>query len=104
MTHEKILGGKVADDRYLIPKSKPLFSQEEIDAVIDSNEIYKEVRAVINEPQREQVGYGMGKYPEPLKADSWDTIETIDHIISETVDKLHYLVMLKMKLKKLGIK
>ncbi len=43
------------------------------------------------------MAYGLEKYPEPLNADTWSIIETIDHIIDETIDKLHYLVMLRIK-------
>lgn len=89
------------DPRYNTPKEKPKFSQEEIDAVIGGNPIYKEVKLLLNDAQREQVGYGMGKYPEPLNDETWGVIETLDHIISEDIDKLHYTVMLKVKLMKL---
>ena len=46
------------------------------------------------------MAYGLDKYPEPLNADTWSTIETIDHIIDESIDKLHYLVMLRIKLER----
>lgn len=89
------------DARYNVPKEKPKFSQEEIDAVIGNNPIYKEVKLMLLDEQRGQVGYGMGKYPEPLNDETWGIIETLDHMISEDIDKLHYSVMLKIKLTKL---
>jgi hypothetical protein len=90
-----------ADPRYNVPKKKPKFTQEEIDAVIGDNEIYSELKQLLNDAQREQVGYGMGKYPESLNDETWSVIETLDHIIGEDIDRLHYLIMLKIKLKKL---
>lgn len=85
------------DQRYLKPKPKPTATKEEIDKVIASTEIYKQVSDLMHGAQREQIAYGMGKYPEPLNADTWTIIETIDHILGETIDKLHYLTMLKLK-------
>ena len=72
------------------------------DAVVEANQIYFEVRRRMIDAQRKQVKYGIAKYPEPLNADTWSTIETIDHIIDETIDKLHYLTMLKIKLQREG--
>lgn len=89
------------DNRYNQPKENPSVSQEEIERTIAENPIYSEVRNLMFSVQNKQVGYGLEKYPEPLNADTWSTIETIDHILEETVDKLHYLVMLKIKLKEL---
>lgn len=100
-----------ADTRYNVPKEKPKASPSLIDETINETSIYKDVAERISEleyerakkhiinMQRKQVGYGLDKYPEPLNADSWTAIETIDHIIEETIDKLHYLVMLQQKLK-----
>lgn len=104
-----LVGG--GDSRYNVPKEKPKASPSLIDKTIEETSIYKDVAERINEleyerakkhiinMQRKQVGYGLDKYPEPLNADSWTAIETIDHIIEETIDKLHYLVMLQQKLK-----
>lgn len=89
------------DNRYNQPKDNPSVSQEEIERTISENRIYSEVRNLMFSVQNKQVGYGLEKYPEPLNADTWSTIETIDHILEETVDKLHYLVMLKIKLQKM---
>lgn len=98
---EKLDG--VRDERYNEPKGKPKATKEEIDAVIENTEIYKQAKEyILNAAQPEQVGYGIDKYPEPLNADTWTIIETIDHIISESVDKLHYLVMLRIKLLRLN--
>jgi hypothetical protein len=83
-------------------KQSPKATEAQITATIDENEIYRRVRAAINAPQRFQVGYGIDKYPEPLTADTWTIIETLDHIIGETIDKLHYLTMLKIKFEKMG--
>jgi hypothetical protein len=93
------------DSRYNVPKEKPKFSQEEIDAVIAENEIYRRTRAEMQRNlQREQVGYGMGKYPEPLTADTWTILETLGHIKGEIMDALHYITMLEIKFEKMGDK
>ena len=42
--------------------------------------------------------YGIDKYPEPLNPNTWSMIETINHAIDEGIDKLHYLVMLIVKM------
>lgn len=89
-----------SDDRYLVPKELPKVSDDIIDDVINSTEIYKRAKTEILNAQRKQVGYGIDKYPEPLNADTWTTIETIDHIIDESIDKLHYLIMLRIKFEK----
>lgn len=91
-----------ADERYNKPKMEPSANIEDIEKVIGSTEIYRRARALINSSQRRQIGYGMEKYPEPLNADTWSTIETIDHIIEESIDRLHYLVMLRIKLESQG--
>lgn len=104
--------GELLDTRYNEPKGKPRASKEVIDAVIDTNEIYLRSRYAIKQyadkhlvdilldAQREQVGYGIDKYPEPLNKDSWTIEETLEHIISEGIDRLHYENMLILKVKK----
>src|SRR5690606_14089473 len=90
-THVEIVPKHPAPDvRYNVPKAAPNASQADVDAVIEANPIYREVREGSLDAQRRQVAYGLDKYPEPLNASTWTTIETIDHIISETQDKLHY--------------
>jgi hypothetical protein len=86
------------DMRYKIPKTQPKTPQDTVDRTIVENEIYRKAKVSILNAQRKQVGYGLDKYPEPLNSNTWDTIETIDHIIEESIDKLHYLVMLRIKL------
>lgn len=88
----------VADTRYNLPRLPPNASEADVEDVIDRTPIYDLTRDAILGAQRRQVAYGLDKYPEPLNADTWTIIETIDHIISETADKLHYLTMLKIKL------
>lgn len=87
-----------ADTRYNVPRLPPNAGAMDIEHAISDNEIYSKTREAILNAQRRQVAYGLDKYPEPLNADTWTIIETIDHIISETADKLHYLTMLKIKL------
>lgn len=87
-----------ADTRYNLPRLPPNASEADVEDVIDRTPIYDLTREAILGAQRRQVAYGLDKYPEPLNADTWTIIETIDHIISETADKLHYLTMLKIKL------
>lgn len=86
------------DTRYNIPKTTPKASEEQITDTINNTQIYKEAKDIIVNAQRKQVAYGIDKYPEPLNPNSWSTVETIDHIIDESIDKLHYLVMLRIKL------
>src|SRR6185437_250793 len=69
------------DVRYNTPKLEPSANIEDIDKVIASNSIYSEAREELLNAQRRQVGYGMDKYPEPLTADSWTLIETLNHQI-----------------------
>lgn len=89
---------KVGDPRYNKPKKEPKTKWGKVTETIENTPIYKEVQDHILNAQRRQVAYGLDKYPEPLNKDSWSSSETIDHIIEETIDQLHYLVMLKMKL------
>lgn len=95
------------DTRYNDPKGKPQVTSEEIEGAISENKIYSKVRELMMETgvgetgldiQRRQVGYGLVKYPETLNGDTWSTVETIDHILEESVDRLHYLVMLRNNL------
>lgn len=91
---------KVGDPRYNEPKQAPKASEELVEETIEATEIYKRAKELILKAQRGQVAYGLDKYPEPLNADTWSMLETIDHIIDESIDKLHYLVMLRIKLEK----
>ncbi len=80
-------------------------NKEEIaDKCLINNEIYKNLRLKILNSQRKQILKGLSKYPEPLNDDSWTIIETIDHMIEELIDALHYVTMLKIKLEKEIIK
>jgi len=88
------------DSRYNVPKEAPMAPEDLIDQTIAETEIYREAKMEIMQAQRKQVGYGLDKYPKPLSADVWDILETVDHIVDESVDKLHYLVMLKIHLKR----
>lgn len=90
--------------QYGKPKPKVTVPEETIDKTIANNEIYRRVRAALNSPQREQVGYGIQKYPEPLNADTWTILETIGHIKGELIDALHYLTMLEIKFEMMGEK
>ena len=102
----------MGDIRYNQPKEAPITSEEIVEVTIVSTEIYRQARLAIIQDQlltpesrtsilqaqAKQVAYGLDKYPEPLNANTWDTSETIDHILDESIDKLHYLVMLRIKL------
>lgn len=98
MLRSKHIEKKFVDTRYNVPKGGPVTEVDVIDTTIASNDIYSRVREGMLNAQRKQVGYGLDKYPEPLNANTWTTVETIDHIIDETIDKLHYLTMLRIKL------
>lgn len=82
------------DTRYLIPKTHHGLSPETINKAIESNDIYREVKEMMN-MQMDQVGYGMTKYPELLNPMSWTMVETLEHKAQEQVDELHYTIMLK---------
>ena len=97
VVHDLERSKQQADIRYLNPKGPHGLSTETIDRAIDSNPIYREVRDLLN-AQRNQVGYGMTKYPELLNPMSWSMVETLDHKIQEQVDALHYSVMLKQQI------
>ena len=100
------------DTRYYEPKEKPKASRELVDKTVRDTEIYRRAKLailsdsdltvhskeVILNAQRKQVAYGIDKYPEPLNPNTWSSVETIDHIFDESIDKLHYLVMLTIKL------
>lgn len=85
------------DARYNTPKEEPKTDSAKARETIEETEIYLRAKEHILKAQERQVSYGLDKYPEPLNADTWSTIETIDHIIDESVDRLHYLVMLRIK-------
>jgi len=89
------------DSRYNVPKEEPKVSESLIDKTISETEIYRKAKMLIMGAQRKQVGYGLDKYPKPLSADVWDILETIDHIVDESIDKLHYQVMLRIHLERL---
>lgn len=94
-------GPDMSDPRYNVPKEEPKASKELVEKTIEETQIYHEAKNyILKHAQPKQVAYGLDKYPEPLNANTWSTIETIDHIIDESVDKLHYLVMLRIKLEK----
>src|SRR5690606_14079309 len=93
--------GEATDTRYRIPKTEPKASDELVEETIRNTEIYRRAQLHILEAQRRQVAYGLDKYPEPLNANTWDILETIDHITDESIDKLHYLIMLRIKLEQL---
>ena len=95
-------GLEMGDKRYNKPKMFPKIPDEIVEQAIKDNDIYSEVRDLMLNAQRKQVAYGLEKYPETLNQDSWGTIETIEHIIEETVDQLHYLVMLKNKMMRIA--
>src|SRR5690606_17706252 len=95
--------GEPTDTRYRIPKTEPKASDELVEETIRNTEIYRRAQLHILEAQRRQVAYGLDKYPEPLNANTWDILETIDHITDESIDKLHYLIMLRIKLEQLLI-
>lgn len=101
MSAEDFINDGQLDHRYLVPKGPHGISVEEIDRVISETPIYREAREALKDAQRNQVGYGISKYPEPLTADSWTIIESLEHDISETADGLHYKIMLKDQLKKI---
>ena len=102
----------MGDIRYNQPKEAPKASEEQIEETIITTEIYRQARlAIIRDQiltpeartailmaQGKQVAYGIDKYPEPLNANTWDIEETVEHILDESIDKLHYLVMLRIKL------
>lgn len=90
------------DGRYKIPKGEPKASDEFVDRTIEETEIYRRAKELILKAQRKQVAYGLDKYTTPLSADVWDILETIDHILDESIDKTHYLVMLRIHLERIA--
>lgn len=95
-------GNEVGDIRYNDPKKKPKATSEQAQEAIESNDIYSRAKAAILKAQEKQVAYGLDKYPEPLTATTWTMLETFDHLIDESIDKLHYLVMLRVKMEDLA--
>lgn len=94
--------GVEGDARYNQPKQAPKADEKLVEDTIEKTEIYKRAKESILKAQQKQVAYGLDKYPEPLNADTWSIIETIDHIIDESVDKLHYLTMLRIKYERIA--
>lgn len=92
----------MGDPRYNKPKQEPKASDELVDQTIEETEIYNRAKELILKAQRKQVAYGLDKYPTPLSADVWDILETIDHILDESIDKTHYLVMLRIHLERIA--
>ena len=95
-------GNEIGDIRYKDPKKKPKATSEQAQEAIESNDIYSRAKAAILKAQEKQVAYGLDKYPEPLTATTWTMLETFDHLIDESIDKLHYLVMLRVKMEDLA--
>jgi hypothetical protein len=115
--HESLLKGSgvglnLSDPRYNVPKEAPKAEEKLVEKTIVNTEIYRmarlaviqadylsdESRAAILEAQRKQVAYGIDKYPEPLNPNTWTISETVEHIMDESIDRLHYLIMLRIKL------
>ena len=95
----------LTDKRYNKPKLlQPLATEAAAAKAIDENPYYREVNAALKDEesklaQEKQVRYGLDKYPETLNGDKWSILETLDHIQGELVDGLHYISMLKAKIK-----
>lgn len=112
---EEIGRESIADTRYNTPKESPKAAEQLVEKTVVETEIYRtarleilrhnmighESKAIILGAQRKQIAYGLDKYPEPLNPNTWSIDETIDHIMDESIDKLHYLVMLRIKLEQL---
>jgi hypothetical protein len=99
------------DTRYNTPKQEPKATALQVNKTVVETEIYRRARLAIMESrindsaqdvillaQDRQVAYGIDKYPEPLNPNTWSVIETIDHAIDESIDRLHYFIMLRIKL------
>lgn len=69
-------------------------TKEQIDEAIEQSSVYRHNLKWL----REQVAYGLRKYPEPLNHKTWDIKETIRHAHSEVADLQNYLSMLDIKL------
>lgn len=110
---EKMGYGEIdGDARYNEPKQAPKADAELVDNTISATEIYRKTKIIVMSDndlttstkegilkvQRKQVAYGIDKYPEALSPNTWSAVETIDHILDESMDKLHYLVMLTIKM------
>lgn len=99
------------DARYNVPKKAPTTDKATVMAEIFTNPIYMDVlklilnatpeQKVMMDVQKEQVGYGIEKYPETLNEESWSIVESIEHAMSEMADWQHYMAMLKIQVKKL---
>ena len=93
------------DKRYNKPKLlQPLATEAAAAKAVEENPYYREVNAMLKdeeskEAQMTQIKYGLDKYPETLNGDSWSILEALDHIQSELVDGLHYISLLKSKIK-----
>lgn len=112
MVREDLKREPIGDTRYNTPKESPKTADHLVEKTVIDTEIYRiariailrhntighESKAIILGAQRKQVAYGLDKYPEPLNPNTWSIDETIDHIMDESIDKLHYLVMLRIKL------
>jgi hypothetical protein len=108
----ELWGKSIVDTRYNVPKEEPKASRALVEQTIRNTDIYAKARlsilkrkgidlnsrAEMLEVQNKQVAYGIDKYPEPLNADTWSMSETVSHIMDESIDRLHYLEMLKIKL------
>lgn len=88
---------KIKDLRYNTPKEKHKASDADIERTIDETEIYRKAKERILKHQQGQVGYGIDKYPEPLTASTWTIFETLDHAMDESIDRMHYFEMLRIK-------
>lgn len=95
---------KAGDARYNEPKEAPKADEKLVEETIEQTEIYRRAKELILKAQKKQVAYGLDKYPTPLSADVWDILETIDHILDESIDKTHYLVMLRIHLERMASK
>ena len=95
------------DKRYNTPKLvQPLATDTAALMAVKENPYYREVNNLLKddeskETQMTQIKYGLDKYPETLNGDNWSVIEALEHIQSELVDGLHYISLLKAKIKEM---
>jgi hypothetical protein len=68
-------------------------TEEDIDKAIEDSLVYQEA----NKWLRQQIAYGLRKYPEPLQHTTWNFKESIKHALLENSDKQHYLSMMYIK-------
>lgn len=85
------------DMRYNVPKNPHNISDEEIDKAIEENPIYRKVWERKAKTYRDQVGYGLVKYPETFNPDSWTKEELVQHFLQEINDAQNYLEGLETK-------